>query len=80
MKRTEQKPQCIQCRHFRNSPEFLESVFKGLTTLSSGYASITCEDGICLLTDRYLAANRSCDRFELHPSLQKGRSTSEIKT
>jgi hypothetical protein len=56
--RKAEKPQCIQCRHFRNSPEFLESVFKGLTTLSSGYGSVRCEDKICLINDRYLAANR----------------------
>ncbi len=80
MQRSEQKPQCLQCRHFRNSPEYLESVFKGLTTLSSGYASVRCEDGICLLNDRYLAANRSCDQFEPHPSLKENRSTSEIKS
>jgi hypothetical protein len=64
MSRKEAKPQCIQCRHFRNDPEYLESVFKGLTSLSSAHGSVRCEDGICLINDRYLAANRCCDQFE----------------
>ena len=58
---------CANCRHFRNSPEFLESVFKGLTALSSAYGSVRSDDGICLLNDLYLAANRGCDQFEPHP-------------
>jgi hypothetical protein len=60
----QEKPQCLRCRHFRNSPEFLESTFKGLTTLSSAHGSVRSEDGICLLKDLYLAANRWCDQFE----------------
>jgi hypothetical protein len=67
--RRAEKPQCIQCRHFRNSPAFLESVLKGLTTLGSGYGSVRSEDGICLLSDRYLSAHRSCDQFEPYTSL-----------
>ncbi len=55
---------CLHCKHFRNSPKFLESVFKGLTALSSAYGSVRCQDGICLLNDLYLAANRCCDQFE----------------
>jgi hypothetical protein len=64
MRRKDQGSKCIQCRYFRNSPQYLETVFKGLITLGSGYGSVRCEDGICLLNDRYLAANRSCDQFE----------------
>ena len=58
------KPQCFQCRHFRNSPEYLESTYKGLTVLSSAYGSVRSEDGICVLNDLYLSANRWCDRFD----------------
>lgn len=64
------KPRCLQCEHFRNSPEYLEAVYKGLTTLSSAYASVRSEDGICVLHDLYLAANRHCESFELHSSLR----------
>jgi hypothetical protein len=66
--RRAERPQCIQCRHFRNSPEFLETVFKGLTSLSSAYGSVRSEDGICIINGRYLAANRCCDQFLAYPS------------
>ncbi len=68
MNRREDK-QCIRCRHFRNSPEYLESVFKGLTSLSSAHGSVRSEDGICLIKGLYLAANRCCDQFEPHSPL-----------
>lgn len=58
------RPQCFQCKHFRNSPEYLESVYIGLTALSSAYGSTRSEDGICVLNDLYLSANRCCDRFD----------------
>jgi hypothetical protein len=55
---------CILCTHFNNSPEYLESVFKGLATLSSAYASVRKQDGICNLRDLYLSADGLCDDFE----------------
>jgi len=54
---------CIDCKHFRNSPDYLESVFKGMTTLSSAHASIRKDDGICELNDVYLSADSSCKNF-----------------
>ena len=71
MTRSQAKPQCRRCRYFRNSPEFLESTFKGLTSLSSAHGSVRSEDGICLLKDLYLAANRCCDQFEPWASPQE---------
>ena len=55
---------CINCKHFRNSPNYLESVFKGMSTLSSGHASVRKDDGICLVNDVYLSADDWCDKFE----------------
>ncbi len=55
---------CINCVHFRNSPEYLESVYKGLTSLSSAYASVRKDDGICLQRDLYLSADEWCDDFD----------------
>jgi hypothetical protein len=55
---------CIRCMHFNNSPEYLESVFKGLTSLSSAHASVRKQDGICHLRDLYLSADGLCDDFE----------------
>jgi hypothetical protein len=55
---------CFRCMHFNNSPEYLESAIKGLTTLGSAYASIRKEDGICILKDLYLSADGLCEDFE----------------
>jgi hypothetical protein len=55
---------CIYCTHFRNSPAYLEEVFKGMNTMSSGHASVRKDDGICLKNDVYLSANDWCDHFE----------------
>jgi hypothetical protein len=54
---------CLHCRHFRNAPAYLEEVFKGLNTLSSGYASVRKDDGICVEHDLYLSATARCGRF-----------------
>jgi len=55
---------CIHCTHFRNSPAYLEAVFRGMNTMSSGHASVRKDDGICLKNDVYLSANDWCDKFE----------------
>jgi hypothetical protein len=54
---------CGSCVHFRNDPKFLETVFKGLTSLSSGYGSVRADDGVCLRHDRYLSARASCPQY-----------------
>lgn len=56
-----EKPTCLSCRHFRNTPHYLESVYKGLTSLSSAYASVRKDDGICLEKDLYLSASACCE-------------------
>jgi hypothetical protein len=55
-------PTCLSCRHFRNAPRYLETVYKGLTSLSSAYASVRKDDGICLERDLYLSASAWCER------------------
>jgi hypothetical protein len=62
--RQTQDQRCLRCRYFRNAPAYLESVFKGLSTLSSARASVRKDDGICLLKDLYLSADASCEAFE----------------
>ncbi len=64
MQSEKEKPQCIKCLHFHNTPELLESEFKGLTALSSAYGSVRCQDGLCDVNDIYIAANRCCSHFE----------------
>lgn len=54
---------CMDCAHFRNSPEYLEAMIPGLITMSSGHASARKDDGICTLLDLYLSANAYCEQF-----------------
>jgi len=61
-----QQGQCRACVHFRNDAKYLETVFSGLTSLSSGYGSVRADDGICLRHDRYLSARASCPQFARH--------------
>ena len=55
---------CINCEHFRNSPTYLEEVFKGMKTMSSGHASVRMDDGLCLMHDEFLSATDWCAKFE----------------
>jgi len=54
---------CRGCVHFRNDPAFIESVFQGLNVMSSAWASVMAEDGLCLRHDRCLSADSSCPDF-----------------
>lgn len=54
---------CRNCRHFRNDPAYLEAAIKGLSALSSAYASVRGDDGLCLAHDRYLSADAGCRDF-----------------
>jgi hypothetical protein len=55
---------CGRCRHFLQTAAALEAALPGLTTLSSAYAAVRADDGLCRLHDRYLAATFRCDRFD----------------
>ncbi len=57
------KDRCGGCAHFRNDPAYLESLFKGLTSFSSGYGSVRADDGVCARHDRYLSARSFCADF-----------------
>ena len=54
---------CMSCRHFRNSPRYLESAYRGFTSFSSSYASACREDGICLKKEIYLLASGACKYY-----------------
>jgi hypothetical protein len=58
---------CMNCVHFGNSPEYLEGAYPGLNIMSSGYASVRKDDGICALHDLYLSASASCVQFSADP-------------
>ena len=55
---------CRECRHFSAAPAALEASLKGLASLSSAYAAVRSDDGLCLLHERYLTADSHCARFE----------------
>ncbi len=54
---------CRACVHFRNDPAYIESVFQGLNVMSSAWASVKVDDGLCLRHDRYLSADAFCPDF-----------------
>lgn len=56
-------PCCGRCRHFCNDPAKLESVFRGMTAMSSGYASVKDHDGLCDLHGVYLSYRDRCPDF-----------------
>jgi hypothetical protein len=53
---------CIGCRFFLHEPHALERALPGLASLSSAYASVRGNDGLCAVHDRYVAASSSCVR------------------
>jgi hypothetical protein len=60
---------CGSCAHFRNDPGYLETLFPGLTSLSSADASVRGDDGHCRRHDRYLGAGWSCADFRCAPEI-----------
>jgi hypothetical protein len=52
---------CRNCLHFNALAGDIEMIFPGLASLSSAYASVRDEDGLCSLNDRYLAASSVCN-------------------
>jgi hypothetical protein len=56
-------PSCLECKHFKNAPAALEAALRGLSSLSSAYAAVRSEDGLCAVHDRYVAASSVCAVF-----------------
>jgi hypothetical protein len=69
---TGQKPACRFCRHFRNDPSFLEEHIPGLASLSSAFASVRSDDGLCLRHDTLQSAGSVCPCFEPHSRVLRG--------
>ncbi len=53
-------PSCEQCIHFQGEPGLVEHVYSGLTTMSSGFASVRDKDGFCGYHQLYLSGRDSC--------------------
>jgi hypothetical protein len=58
---------CLSCVHFDNSPQSVEASLPWLKTLSSGFASVRDQDGLCALHERYVSARASCPAFRQIP-------------
>ena len=58
-----ERASCAGCSHFRNDPAYLEGAFSGLASLSSGYASVIADDGLCLQHDRLTSGRSWCENF-----------------
>jgi hypothetical protein len=54
---------CLGCKHFNHAPADLESALPGLSSLSSAYAAVRSDDGLCAVHDRYIAASSVCADF-----------------
>ena len=56
-------PACRRCRHFQNDALELEAALPGLSSLSSGFAAVRSNDGLCAVHERYVAASGICAVF-----------------
>ena len=54
---------CQKCTYFKNDPVFVEEAYPGLTSFSSGFASVRDQDGFCDYNELYLSARDSCSSF-----------------
>jgi hypothetical protein len=73
---------CRHCRHFVNAAALVEEALPGLSSLSSAYAAVRDEDGICHIHDRYVAAGSHCAQFKagvftMPPPQRGSRRTSD---
>jgi hypothetical protein len=54
---------CASCRHFNGQPDDIEAALPGLSSLSSAYAAVRSDDGLCAMHDRYVAASSVCAHY-----------------
>lgn len=67
---------CGNCRYFNARPSDIEAALPGLSSLSSAYAAVRSDDGICAVHDRYLAASSVCSQYRIlaQPGLNASRA------
>jgi hypothetical protein len=51
---------CSTCAHFDSRPASIEAAFPELSSLSSGYAAVRAQDGLCAMHGRYVPASSFC--------------------
>lgn len=57
-------PCCGRCRHLRQAAHELEAELPYLRTMSSAYAAVRSDDGLCSVHHRYVAAYYVCAAYE----------------
>lgn len=57
------EPGCLDCELFDNDPRSLESIFRNLRILCSGYASVRGDSGLCGYDDRFRMPRTACEHF-----------------
>jgi hypothetical protein len=55
---------CSSCRHFRRAADELEAELPHLRTLSSAYAAVRSDDGLCGVHNRYVASYYVCAAYQ----------------
>ncbi len=55
---------CLSCRFFENDPAQIEEIFPGLNVLTSAYASVRADAGICCRHDLFLSPWKTCRDFQ----------------
>ncbi len=56
---------CLNCQFFDNDPQRVEQAFPGLIALSSAYASVRADAGICSRHELFLAPWNRCQDFQV---------------
>jgi len=81
---SEHRDCCGGCRHFNGRPTDIEAALPGLSSLSSAYAAVRSNDGICVVHDRYVAADSVCAAYVAAADLAKltdpGPTRSEVSS
>jgi hypothetical protein len=54
---------CLCCVHFSQDAPAIEAALLNLTSLSSAYAAVRSNDGLCGVHERYVAASSVCDSY-----------------
>jgi hypothetical protein len=68
-------PSCLDCSQFNSAPLDVEAALPGLASLSSGYAAVRANDGLCARHDRYVAASSICAQFRTRAAHSASTST-----
>jgi hypothetical protein len=57
-------PSCGSCRHLRRAGHELEAELPQLRTMSSAYAAVRADDGLCGVHHRYVTSYYGCSAYE----------------